>query len=307
MTEIFENYEIKNDTTFKIGGRIEKAAFPKTINELIELLQSKEYDMVFGGCSNILFSSGCIDKKIIITKNINNYEINDNQIKVECGTKGPLVSKYAKDNALSGFEFLIGFPGTFGGMVTMNASAHNQSISDCFISARIYDLKNDKIVTLYKNDMQFNYRHSIISEGEYIVLDAIFELKKGNINDIEELMNRNIQFRKQHQPSLSFGNAGSIFKNPANDSAGRLLDLCNMKGQEEGGAKIYEKHANFIINYNNATSTDILTLMYKMYSKVREKYTIILKPEIKFVEGNIEQENKLWQIIQQENIHQIQK
>ena len=99
---------------------------------------------------------------------------------------------------------------------------------------------------------------------------------------------------------------GSIFKNPANDSAGRLLDLCNMKGQVEGGAMVFEKHANFIINKDNATSTDILKLMYRMHSKVKEKYTISLIPEIIYIGNKGTEEYKLWELMT-ENIQTILK
>ncbi len=306
MAKIIDNYEIKNETTFKIGGIVKKAAFPNSIDELINLLKTKEYDIVLGGCSNVLFSSGKINKNILITKDVSGYDIMGNTVKVSCGTRGARISREAQKKGLSGFEFMIGFPGTFGGMISMNASAHNQSISDCFMNARVYDINTDKIITLNKEQMNFGYRQSILSDNHYVLIDAEFELKPYDKDKIEELMNRNIEFRKKRQPSLSYGNAGSIFKNPKNDSAGRLLDLCNLKGEKEGGAMIYENHANFIINYDNATSLDVITLMYKMYSKVKERYTIELEPEIKFIGDSMEQENRLWEIMQK-NTKIIQK
>ena len=119
-------------------------------------------------------------------------------------------------------------------------------------------------------------------------------------------MKRNIEFRKTRQPSLTYPNAGSIFKNPLNDSAGRLLDLCEMKGQTEGGAMVFDKHANFIINKDNASSKDVLKLMYRMYSKVKEKYTISLKPEIIYIGNKGTEEYKLWELMT-ENIQMAQK
>ena len=301
MVKIIENYEIKNDSTFRIGGTVKKVALPESVDELVMLLNSEEYDLTLGGCSNVLFSSNTINKNIILTKNIKDFEIVNNKVKVSCGTRGPLVSKACKDRNLTGFEFLIGFPGTFGGMICMNASAHGQAISDNFVSCRVYCLDEKKIQTLSKEDMDFSYRKSKISNGRYIVLDAEFELKEGTEEHINDIMSRNIEFRKTRQPSLSYGNAGSIFKNPENDSAGRLLDLCNMKGTQEGGAKVFDNHANFIINFDNATSFNVLTLMYKMYSKVRENYRIELKPEIKYIGDIGTEEYKLWQIMK-ENI-----
>ena len=305
--QIIENYEVKNDSTFRIGGTIKRVALPDTIAELVELLKSDEYELVLGNCSNVLFSSDYIDKKIILTKNISEYKFEGRKIYVSAGTRGPIVAKECQKRELTGFEFLVGFPGSFGGMIYMNASAHNQAIADTFISARAYNIKTKEIETFNKEKMKFEYRKSAISNGNYIILDAIFELNIGNKEQIDEMIRRNIEFRKNRQPSLKQGNAGSTFKNPENDSAGRLLDLCEMKGVKEGGAMVFENHANFVVNNNNATSLDVLTLMYKMYSKVREKYRIILEPEIKYIGDKGTQEYKLWELMTEENIQMIQK
>ena len=305
--QIIENYEVKNDSTFRIGGTIKRVALPDTIAELVELLKSDEYELVLGNCSNVLFSSDYIDKKIILTKNISEYKFEGRKIYVSAGTRGPIVAKECQKRELTGFEFLVGFPGSFGGMIYMNASAHNQAIADTFISARAYNIKTKEIETFNKEKMKFEYRKSAISNGNYIILDAIFELNIGNKEQIDEIIRRNIEFRKNRQPSLKQGNAGSTFKNPENDSAGRLLDLCEMKGVKEGGAMVFENHANFVVNNNNATSLDVLTLMYKMYSKVREKYRIILEPEIKYIGDKGTQEYKLCELMTEENIQMIQK
>ena len=302
MTEIINNYEMKKESTFKIGGRVIKAAFPSCIEDLVELLKTKEYDCVLGNCSNVLFTSSDINKSLIITKNINGYKTEGNRITVSAGTLGSVMARECLKNSLSGFEFLIGFPGTFGGMIYMNASAHNQAVSDYFVSAKIFDTNDNKIKILSKKEMDFKYRYSSLSKTGAILLEAEFELPKGDAEKIEETMNRNIEFRKTRQPSLKWGNIGSIFKNPENDSAGRLLDLCEMKGQKEGGAMVFENHANFIINYDNATSMDVIMLMYKMYSKVREKYTIEIKPEIKYIGNTGTEEYKIWSIMNSENM-----
>lgn len=297
MVQIFENYDIKNESTFRIGGKVKKVAFPSTVEELVQLLKTDEYDIVLGNCSNVLFSSDFIDKSIIITKNINEFSFSGNKLYSTCGVKGPILSREAQKRGLSGFEFMIGFPGSIGGMISMNASAHNQAIEDVFVSARVFDLKEKTIKEFSKEQMMFEYRRTILSNGSSILLDAVLELNDDNIEKIQELMNRNIEFRKLRQPSLKYGNAGSTFKNPENDSAGRLLDSCEMKGQKQGGAMVFENHTNFVLNFENATSLDVITLMYTMYSKVREKYRIELKPEIKYIGNEGTEEYKLWQIM----------
>lgn len=302
MIEIFENYDVKKHSSFKIGGTVKKAAFPADIEELVSLLKTEEYDYVLGNCSNVLFYSGAIDKKIIFTEKISSWSVNGCRVHVLCGAKGPVLSNECRKKSLSGFEFLIGFPGSFGGMISMNASAHNQAVSDCIVSVCVYEPVSKSILNIPKDELDFKYRESNVSKKHYTVLSADFELKKGVQEQIDELMQRNISYRKEHQPSLAYPNAGSIFKNPENDSAGRLLDLCGLKGEKQGGAQVFDRHANFIINTGNASSEDVLTLMYKMYSKVREKYTMVLKPEIKYIGNEGTLEAKLWKIITENSI-----
>lgn len=289
-----DNYNVKYESTFRIGGTVTKAAFPTTIDELVELLKSKEYDMVLGSCSNVLFSSSKINKNIIFTKNLNEFSFDGRYLTVACGAKGPVIAKECAKRNLSGFEFMAGFPGSFGGMIAMNASAHQQAVSDTLVEAVLFDLKKLKIVKLKKDEMKFAYRNSIVKSGNYVVLQAVFLLNERPFEEINSIMERNVEFRKQHQPSLTFGNAGSVFKNPLNDSAGRLLDLCEFKGVKCGGAMVYEKHANFIVNFDNATSSDVIKLMYQMYSKVKERYTIELQPEIIYIGDEETEEQKLW-------------
>lgn len=307
MTIIKQNYELKNESTFRIGGCVKEVALPETVEELVDLLNSKEYDYVLGNCSNILFYDGYINKKIILTKKLNDFNIKDGMITVSCGTCGSSVAKECQKKSLSGFEFMIGFPGSFGGMICMNASAHGQSISDIFTSTNVYDLNKNKIITLTKEDMNFGYRKSVLSNGNYIVLNAIFKPKNNNPDEIEKRMRENLAFRKEKQPSLKYGNAGSIFKNPENESAGKLIDMCGFRGKTKGGAKVFENHANFIINYDNATSSDVINLMFEIFSKVKEDYKIELKPEIKYIGNNETDEYKLWQAMTKENIQKTQK
>lgn len=305
--KIQENYELKKHTTFKIGGSAKKVFFPETIDELIFLLNNDQKAVVLGGCSNVLISSKGIEENVIITTNIVEYEFKGNILKATCGVKGPFLSKKCQEQSLSGFEFMIGFPGTIGGMVCMNASAHNQAISDSFLRCTVFDLKTKKILELNKNEMKFNYRKSIFSEKNYILLSAEFELKLSDKEKINELMERNLEFRKLRQPSLVLPNVGSTFKNPENDSAGRLLDLAGAKELSHGGAKIWENHANFIVNFENASSKDVLNLMLKMYNIVKEKYTIKLQPEIKYIGIRDTEEEKIWQTMIGKNTLQTQK
>ena len=296
--EVIENFNAKNLTSFKISGLISKAYFPKSAEELIYLLNTLENPLVLGNCSNILISSNGYNGDVIFTTKCNSIKVEDTKIYTECGVKGPMASKVAKDYCLSGFEFMIGFPGSIGGEIYMNASAQGQAISDFLISATIFDMDLKKEIKLSKEDLKFDYRHSICQDKNYVVISAEFNLQKDLQEKIDEKMQYNLNFRRNHQPSLALPNCGSVFKNPENNSAGRLLDSVGAKGFSVGNARVWENHANFIIN-NGATSLDILNLMLLMYNKVEETHNIKLKPEVIYIGNNSEKEEKIWKTLKQ--------
>lgn len=292
-----ENFEIKNLTTYKIGGKVKKIFFPETQAEFTELLREHPDSLVLGSCSNILFSSNGYDGEIILTTALKQFELRGTHVFAACGVKGPLLAQKTADAGLSGFEFMIGFPGSIGGDICMNAGAHGQSISDNLIQCCLFDRDTKEVVYKKKDEMEFGYRHSILQNKRYILVHAEFELIKTQAEDIKSLIERNLEFRKNIQPSLACPNAGSVFKNPENDSAGRLLDKAGVKSYDLPRAKVWENHANFIVNKGDATSEDILTLMVMMYNAVKNQYTIELKPEIIFIGNKTEKEEELWNIM----------
>ena len=295
--QIKENFEIKNLTTFKIGGQVEKLYLPETLEEFTNLLRELDGYTVLGSCSDVLFSSNGYKGNIILTTELKNFEIRGTKVYADCGVKDPLLSQKVADVSLSGLEFLIGLPGTIGGAVYMNAGAHGQCIADVLVSCCLFDKETKEVVFKQKSEMDFSYRHSILHEGRYILLSAEFELKKLPQEEIKELMERNLTFRKNIQPSLKNPNAGSVFKNPENDSAGRLLDKAGVKSFENDVVRVWDKHANFIVNKGNATSEDVLELMVKMYQAVKDIYTIELKPEIIFIGDKTKKEEELCNIL----------
>ena len=295
--EVKNDFEIKNLTTFKIGGKVKTLYIPEKVEELTELLRTLDNYIVLGSCSDILFSSNGYSGNVIITTGLKNFEIRGTRVYAECGVKDPLISQKVSEASLSGLEFLIGLPGTIGGAVYMNAGAHGQCIADVFVSACLFDKETKEVVFKQKSEMDFSYRHSILHEGRYVLLSAEFELAKQPVENIKELMERNLTFRKTIQPSLANPNAGSVFKNPENDSAGRLLDKAGVKSFDFPTVKIWDKHANFIINKGNSTSEDVLDLMVKMYQAVKNMYTIELTPEVIFIGDKTEKEEELCNIL----------
>ncbi len=291
-----KDFDIKRLTTFKIGGKIKEVFFPQSLEEFEQILKENKDIKVFGNLSNTLISSDGYDGKIVLTTKMNNIKIDETRVVADAGVKGPKLSQEVYKNGLSGLEFMIGFPGSIGGEVCMNASANKQAISDTLTSVICYS-KDKGLVKFSKDEMEFAYRTSRCQCEDLIVLQAEFILSKKNKDEIQSQMESNLEFRKAHQPSLSLPNCGSIFKNPQGDSAGRLLETIGAKELTVGGVKVWENHANFIVNTNSGTSLDVITLMHTMYKKVKEKYNIELEPEIRFLGGNNEKENELCNIL----------
>src|SRR5574344_202150 len=263
LVEVKENFEVKNLTSFKIGGKVDKLYFPSTQQEFVYLLKTLYEPLVVGSWSNLLVSSEGIKGNVICTSKLSKFEIKGTKVITDAGVKGPLLAQKTLDSGLSGFEFMIGFPGSIGGNIFMNAGAHAQTISDRLTSICVYDKEKKEVLVLGKDVLQFSYRTSILQKKPYVLLSAAFDL----------------------------------IKKPENDSAGRLLDKAGVKEFSVGGAKVWEGHANFIVNDGNATSDDVLELMYKMYSTVKDKYTINLHPEIRFVGEMTKREEGLCNIM----------
>lgn len=299
--KFYNDFLLTNFNTLKIKSRAKLFFMPDNYGEMITLFKRyKDFNpVVIGNGSNILFSSKGVDEPVIYSGNINFISHLGNIIEVESGVKAQALAKYAYEKKLSGLEFLIGIPASVGGCVYMNAGAHGQTISDCLISAKLYDVENKKIITLKKDELNFSYRHSILKEKKYIFLSGKFELKKTNKEEIKALMDENLIFRKERQPSLALPNAGSVFKNPSDCefSAGALIDKCGFRGYRVGDCEVWENHCNFIINKGNATSTDYTNIVFDIYTKVKEKFNIELVPEIIYIGKMTRGEEEKWKIL----------
>ncbi len=299
--KFYNDFQLTNYNTLKIKSTAKLFYIPDNDGELITLLKKfkNSNPIIIGNGSNVLFSSKGIDEPLIYTGKIKSVITVGDVVEAQAGIKVQTLSKLALDKKLSGFEFLIGIPASLGGACYMNAGAHGCSISDSFISAKIYDLEKNKIITLKKEDMNFSYRHSILKEKPYILLSAKFKLKKTSQEEIKSKMDENIIFRKNRQPNLSMPNAGSVFKNPENCelSAGALIDKCGLRGFQIGDVQVWENHCNFVINKGKATSNDYIDVIFEMYSRVKEKFNIELTPEIIYIGKMSKSEKEKWKIL----------
>ena len=279
------NEPLSKYTTYKVGGNAKVVAFPNDILCLKELLKLiKEYRIeykVIGNGSNLLFSSKEYDGIIIILSNLNEISINNNQLICESGASSIMAAIKASNSGLSGLEFLTGIPGSIGGAVYMNAGAYGNDIQSVINSIKVLN-NNLEIVTLTKDMLDFSYRKSLLQEKDYICLEATFDLKSTNKDIILNKINEYKIKRKNSQP-LEYPSAGSVFRNPTNNYAGKLIEETGLKGMKIGGAEVSTKHANFIINKDNATPEDIYNLINLVHRKVFEKHNIDLKIEQEFV------------------------
>ncbi len=279
---------MKLHTTFKTGGPAKVFIIPKDENELNEVITAcneKSIDIfVLGNGSNLLVSDeGISDKAVIyIGSDFDSVKYID-ECTFEIGAGASLASacKYALSKSLTGLEFAYGIPGSVGGAAYMNAGAYGGEMKDVAVKCNHISLNGEK--GSFEGDLlDFSYRHSVYSEGGYIVTSVVFSLSKGIKEEIESTMKDIFSRRKEKQP-LEYPSAGSVFKRPTGYFAGALIEQSGLKGKRIGGAMVSEKHAGFIINYENATTTDVVELIKYCQKTVKEKFSVELETEIKFV------------------------
>lgn len=295
-----EKYSLKEHTTLKIGGNAFEVYIPDSIKEIYEIKNtiSAEKITVIGQGSNILVSSQGVNERVVLTQNLKNIEfIDETRVKAECGIKSSNFAKILLEKKLTGLEFLIGIPGSLGGAVTMNSSAHGQAIEDSIESAEVLDLDTNEITTIHKSELKLGYRNSFVEKNRHFILNATFKLQHGDYKEIAEKMDFHVNYRKERHPALSmFPNAGSTFRNPCPGVfVGKLLEDLGARNWQEGKASISDKHCNFIVNKGNATSLDVSRLMYRMHKEVKDAHGYDLIAEIRYLGEPTQEEKEIWE------------
>lgn len=281
--DVLENQEMKNHTTFRIGGKVRYIFYPFTIDDLVAALEVlKAADMpykVVGKGSNLLWSDEDMELvAIFLDHYLHRFSLEDNVLECEAGCSIIQLAVFCRDNALSNLEFATGIPGTVGGCIFMNAGAYKRAMSDIVKEVQI--IRNGELVWLSNLDMQFDYRYSIMKEHpDWIIVKARLNLQRGDKDEIGALMDDRLQRRRQSQP-LDKPSAGSTFKNPDTVFAWKCIEDCNLRGYTIGGAMVSDKHCNFIVNHNNASFNDVVSLMSKVKEKVKETMDIELETEV---------------------------
>jgi UDP-N-acetylmuramate dehydrogenase len=274
---------LSRHTTFRIGGPAQYWVEPEDVMELRELLawckKNKKSARVIGAGSNILAADRGVRGVVVRLKSPCFTSINSVGSLCVAGAGAPLSAliAYCTRQGLSGVEFLSGIPGTVGGALAGNAGTKDACIGDLVEFVIVMDY-NGNIRKRSAADLDFSYRHS--SLRNCVVLQACLKLVKKNRTAIRATISRYAGSRRKSQgkPWLS---AGCCFKNPAGDSAGRLIDACGLKGARSGHAVVSEAHANFILNDGSATACDVLALIRRIGTGVNRRFGIRLEPEIK--------------------------
>lgn len=273
-------------TTFRTGGPADIFIMPKSLEEVkasIEILQKHQIPiLVIGNGSNLLVSDKGIRGAVLhIGGRMSEISVDGETIYAQGGVLLSTLSAKAAENSLTGLEFASGIPGSLGGAVTMNAGAYGGEMKDVLVSADVLT-KEFEVKTILAEDLHLSYRHSVLPEKEYILLNATLRLKKGNLDEIKNKMKELGEQRREKQP-LQFPSAGSTFKRPEGYFAGKLIQDADLKGKSIGGAQVSEKHAGFVINKGNATTQDILDLISFCQQTVFDKFGVSLETEVKIV------------------------
>ena len=277
--EYYSQANLKRYNTYRLETICKYLIFPKTKEELRDLLkyltETNEKYLILGNGSNVIFKNDYYDGIIIILSKLNKLNIKDNIIEVEAGYSLQKLSLEVCNLGLTGLEFACGIPGHIGASIAMNAGAYNSSLSEVVEEVEVINEKFE-LITMKKEELNFAYRDSIFKKNKnYIIVSAKMKVEQGNKEEILEKITKRRIKRLETQP-LDMPSAGSVFRNPENNHAGALIEQANLKGYSIGGAKVSEKHANFIVNNGGAKGIDIVRLIEKIQNDVKNKFNVDL-------------------------------
>jgi UDP-N-acetylmuramate dehydrogenase len=285
------DFNLAKYTTYRLGGPAALYVEPATAADL-EILgealnkngsDAKPAFLILGRGSNLVISDRGFPGVVIRMAGAFSWLKGAGPTGLVSGSSStlPQLANWAARRSLTGMEFTVSIPGSVGGAVRMNAGAHGSEISDRLTGVTLFDLENLEVRRPPISSLAFTYRRSGLAESD-LVLEAAFELEQGDVVSIRELMDQYRKHRSATQPG-AVQNAGSVFKNPPGESAGRLVEEAGLKGFRIGGASISELHANFAMAGKGATAQDVYDLVKEVRRRVKEASGIELEPEVRFV------------------------
>ena len=280
---ILINELMSRHTTFRTGGPATLFLRPGNeteLSEVVSLLKSSgETYMFLGNGSNLLVSDKGYDGVVISLDRLDDIRLEgEDTIYAQAGVLNSKIASFARDNALTGFEFAAGIPGTIGGAMIMNAGAYGGEMKLITRLVKVIS-PNGEVKELSNEACDFGYRTSALKREGYVVLSSLLQLSKGDEKEITDQMTELALKRKEKQP-LEYPSAGSTFKRPEGYFAGKLIQDAGLRGFSVGDAQVSEKHCGFVINKGNATSTDIYELIKEVQKRVLEDSGVKLEPEV---------------------------
>lgn len=282
---VFADEPMSRHTTFRTGGPADLLVTPgmDALPGVIDYCKANEVPyLVIGNGSNLLCGDGGVEGVVIeIGKRMSGITIEGSEITAEAGALLSSIAAKAAADGLTGFEFAAGIPGSIGGAVVMNAGAYGGELKDVLKEVKVL-AEDGRMIEIPAGELELSYRHSIVPEKGYIVLQAVISLKKGDRDSICAYMDELKKKRVSKQP-LEYPSAGSTFKRPEGFFAGKLIEDSGLRGFQVGGAQVSEKHCGFVINKDHASAADVRSLMEQVQKIVKEKYDVLLEPEVKFI------------------------
>lgn len=282
---IIKDFKIKDQTYFKIGGNVDlfiEPADEESLRNTLEIINGNIPFYIIGNGTNLLFSDqGYRGAVIKIGNKFNGIRFEDNVIKLGAGTLLSRTARFAADNSLKGMEFASGIPGYVGGAIAMNAGAYGGEMIDIVKNVKCMDYDGN-VYWFNNKEMNFSYRNSRVFREKLIVLEAELELETGDREEINTRINDLTEKRLAKQP-VEKPSAGSTFKRPTDGYAAKLIQDAGLKGMRHRGAMISDKHCGFIVNDNNAKSSDVLSLMRVVRETVFNRFGIMLEPEVRII------------------------
>jgi len=283
---LLHNELLSRHTSLKVGGPADLFVMPEDVYDLqlvtTWLDDAKIPRMVIGGGYNLLVKDGGIRGAIISLERLNRIELLDSgDIKAEAGAENLAVVRFGQKRRLGGIGFISGIPGTIGGAVKMNAGAYGNGILDHVRSLVL--LREGSIRAIPQQQLNYSYRHLDLLPGD-IILAAILQLEQTNPAVTEEEIRKDLELRREKH-NVGFPSAGSFFKNPAGQTAWRLIDAAGMRGYRIGDAQMSQVHSNFLVNRGNATAADCLDLSAHIKEAVLRTSGVLLEEEVQIV-GN---------------------
>ncbi|WP_238400251.1 UDP-N-acetylmuramate dehydrogenase [Staphylococcus pseudintermedius] len=281
---------LKRYTYTETGGNADFYISPERYEDVQKVVKyAYEHDIpvtYLGNGSNIIIRDGGIRGIVLSLLSLNHIVTSDATIISGSGAAIIDVSRKARDVSLTGLEFACGIPGSIGGAVYMNAGAYGGEVKDVIDYALVIDERGE-LLKLTHNELELDYRNSIIQQQHYVVLEAAFTLTPGKQEDIQEKMDDLTERRESKQP-LEYPSCGSVFRRPPGHFAGQLIQNADLQGHRIGGVEVSRKHAGFMVNVDHGTATDYENLIHHVQNVVKEKFGIELEREVRIIGEDLE-------------------